>query len=113
MQRVRKHWHVESHGNKWVKFCSTDWDVMYRAGGNEEAPKFVLQSLVDLYWAEVAKDVYKKLNTALLHIDRLPIEKNRGHTACFVSYHKPNDNDKNEQTTRWMQWNEKEIYDWE
>jgi hypothetical protein len=103
------HWYVVSHWNKWLKFISSEWDVMYWAWGNENSPNFVLQALVAKYGKSEAKEIYEKFNIALLNVDRLPIEKPRKHTACLVSYHKTNDN---QDWQIWQQtpWADEEIH---
>lgn len=62
---------------------------MYRAGGNELQPKFIQQSLIDLYGKKEGIEIYNKYNKALLNIDNLDIDKQwNGPTATLVCYKK-------------------------
>ena len=88
MKSIKKnkiHYTASLH-DRWIVFEWTDWTKAYFAWWNESKPKFIIQSLVQLYWKEEWFDIYKKFCNWLLNIKNIKSPKDWVTTWALVIY---------------------------
>jgi hypothetical protein len=71
-------------------FQSNTWDIMRFAGGWDGRKKFIIQSLINLYWETEAANVWGKFLNALDNIHTLTDKwKNTGIFVLYQKNHAP------------------------
>lgn len=96
--------------SKWtgIMFEWQDWSQIYFAWWNEEKPKFIIQSLYELYWEE-GIEIYKKFMNGLLNVNNIDLWYSFP-TAALVLYKKEKGYDKDSKEQSWQE-DVEEIYD--
>lgn len=75
-----------------------DWDYYWEWPNREKLrfcgrPKFIIQSLVRLYWPEEAKEIFDKFITAIKNIPEMEADWAKFKAATFVLYSRENNKD--------------------
>lgn len=75
-----------------------DWDYYWEWPHREKLrfcgrPKFIIQSLVKLYWAEEAKELFEKFMNGIAAIPDMEIDWQKFKAASFVLYSREDNKD--------------------
>ena len=103
--RIKKEYYI---------FKEKDWDYYWEWPHREKLrfcgrPKFIIQSLVNLYWPEMAKDVFDKFMEWVKKTPNIDVDWTSFKAATFVLYSRDNKDDIKE-----LWWNTQEdVHDQE